>query len=250
MWFFEPKINNRTGVLAYAGAFNPPQSANLKLWLKADAGITLVGGKVDVWADQSGNNNNAVAPTSTRRPSFNPIGFNNKACIDKTISGDGVGAGFVLSNALSLGDFTMFIVRKKLAAGNKSIYFQGPTTSAYQGDNVDGLGVDAIVNSSFNLASVSSGNAYATTNQAIQGIVTITRSGTSVSQKLNALAELSATRNNTAYPISSMLYYGSLGNTLYDFEGQFAECLVYNSALTVTERTIVQNYLNNKYLVY
>jgi hypothetical protein len=48
--------------------FNPASISDLKVWLKGDSGITLVGGEVDVWADQSGNGNNVSAPAAIRRP--------------------------------------------------------------------------------------------------------------------------------------------------------------------------------------
>jgi hypothetical protein len=48
--------------------FTPASISDLKVWLKGDSGITLVGGEVDVWADQSGNGNNVSAPAAIRRP--------------------------------------------------------------------------------------------------------------------------------------------------------------------------------------
>jgi hypothetical protein len=44
--------------------------SDLKVWLKGDSGITLVGGEVDVWADQSGNGNNVSAPAAINRPTL------------------------------------------------------------------------------------------------------------------------------------------------------------------------------------
>ena len=42
------------------GGFDPSQLSGLKLWLKADTGVTVDGsGNVSSWADQSGNNNTA-----------------------------------------------------------------------------------------------------------------------------------------------------------------------------------------------
>jgi hypothetical protein len=48
----------------------PSDIANLGLWLKADAGVTLVGGAVDAWADQSGNGRDFSAPAPTNRPAY------------------------------------------------------------------------------------------------------------------------------------------------------------------------------------
>src|SRR5262249_38053295 len=44
----------------------------LKLWVKADAGITAAEGFVSAWADQSGNANHLVQPTSSSQPQLVP----------------------------------------------------------------------------------------------------------------------------------------------------------------------------------
>jgi hypothetical protein len=51
-------------------SFNPASISDLKVWLKGDSGITLVGGEVDVWADQSGNGNNVSAASAINRPTI------------------------------------------------------------------------------------------------------------------------------------------------------------------------------------
>jgi hypothetical protein len=63
MGFFQPSgIRNRRGFFGEAAAapFSPASISGLKLWLKADAGVTLSGSNVTGWADQSGNSNHAV----------------------------------------------------------------------------------------------------------------------------------------------------------------------------------------------
>jgi hypothetical protein len=54
-----------------AGETSTPASiSDLKVWLKGDSGITLVGGEVDVWADQSGNGINLSAAAAINRPTI------------------------------------------------------------------------------------------------------------------------------------------------------------------------------------
>lgn len=50
-------------------------TSNIALWLKADAGVTGTT-EVSVWADQSGNANNAAQSTTSRRPSLQTDAFN------------------------------------------------------------------------------------------------------------------------------------------------------------------------------
>jgi hypothetical protein len=52
-----------------------PSPAHLKLWLKADAGVTQDNG-VTTWEDQSGNLNHATQPTPGLRPQFAPASLN------------------------------------------------------------------------------------------------------------------------------------------------------------------------------
>lgn len=44
--------------------------SGLKLWLRSDLGVTLVGSKVSAWADQSGNANHATQGTDAKRPTY------------------------------------------------------------------------------------------------------------------------------------------------------------------------------------
>lgn len=54
-----------------AGGGSPPTfSGTLKLWLRADLGITLNGSKVSAWADQSGNGNNVTQGTAADQPPY------------------------------------------------------------------------------------------------------------------------------------------------------------------------------------
>jgi hypothetical protein len=54
-------------VTVQTGAWVPTSSANLELWLKGDAGITI-GTGVSQWADQSGNGRNFTQGTGTKQP--------------------------------------------------------------------------------------------------------------------------------------------------------------------------------------
>jgi hypothetical protein len=51
----------------------PTSIPDLGLWLKSDAGVTLVDGAVDVWADQSGNGRDFSAPASGNRPAYSDV---------------------------------------------------------------------------------------------------------------------------------------------------------------------------------
>jgi hypothetical protein len=48
--------------------------ASLRLWLRADVGVTVTGSGVSLWADQSGNGNNAVQAVDANRPPLDTVG--------------------------------------------------------------------------------------------------------------------------------------------------------------------------------
>jgi len=57
-------------------AFSPASLSGLVLWLRADLGITLNGGNVSAWADQSGAGNTFNQPTASKQPVFNAVDAN------------------------------------------------------------------------------------------------------------------------------------------------------------------------------
>lgn len=59
--------------------WSPAMLTNVRLWVRADLGVTLVGADVDVWADQSGAGNDLSAAAPGARPLFVANGFNGGA---------------------------------------------------------------------------------------------------------------------------------------------------------------------------
>lgn len=53
-----------------------PVASGLKLWLKADVGVSTSGSNVTAWADQSGNGNNVAQATGAKQPTFNSSSAN------------------------------------------------------------------------------------------------------------------------------------------------------------------------------
>jgi hypothetical protein len=53
---------------AHGDAFEPDDLTDLRLWLRADLGVTLVDGRVSEWADQSGKLHHATQITALSRP--------------------------------------------------------------------------------------------------------------------------------------------------------------------------------------
>lgn len=64
--------------------WTPKMLPNLKLWLRADLGVTLNGSNVSTWADQSGNGNNVTQGTANKQPLYvaSDANIRNKPVLD------------------------------------------------------------------------------------------------------------------------------------------------------------------------
>ena len=70
-----------------AGGMDPRFfSASCVVWLRADSGITLNGGTVSAWADQSGRSNDLSQSTASQQPTWTQSGLNG----EPELSFDGV----------------------------------------------------------------------------------------------------------------------------------------------------------------
>ena len=119
--------------------FSPTDIAGLGLWLKADAGVTVSGGFVTTWADQSGNGNNASIATAGEEPTFISSFSNAKPAIEF----DGQGQIMQITSASSLNFTTMssFIVLKYLGegTGNNIVYIKNANAGTPSGQAMYGL---------------------------------------------------------------------------------------------------------------
>ena len=92
----------------------PTTVPGLKVWLKADTGITLNAGNVASWADVSGNGNNATQANPPNQPEYVSAAFNGKPVVRFTDD-------FLQTPAFNIGTRTEFLVLKS----------NGPPSGAY-----------------------------------------------------------------------------------------------------------------------
>ena len=111
-------------------AFSPTDISGLKLWLKADAGVTYDGSnRVSAWADQSGQGNNASA-SGDERPVYSASGLNSKP----TISFNGSAQVLTITDNASLDFSTMsayLVIKRDDDGGQNDVVFikNGSSTS-------------------------------------------------------------------------------------------------------------------------
>ncbi len=86
----------------------PRPPAGLQLWLRADAGVDTLNGKVSRWRDQSGKGNDAIQSDIQRQPLFVDSALNHKPVL--RFDGWDDKLGFTSSTPMS--QFTLFMVVK------------------------------------------------------------------------------------------------------------------------------------------
>lgn len=237
-------------------AWQPTDIAGCQLWLKADAGITKDGSNyVSQWADQSGNGNHAVQATGIAQPLWvadGGVSVNNQP----VISFDG-------NDYFSLGDTldfstngqTIYIICKTLNDNSTLISksFYGSYDSRYS-IFVTGLmlyqeGTSPIVTRNITVSRIH--GSY----HVIKYINDRSTSTHSVYQN-NILAGSSAI--NPSYNMDNDSYYligaynGNGANGMPPLSGLFlqgeiAEIIQYNSAISLANQTLVDTYINSKY---
>ena len=223
------------------GGFLPNSLPNLQLWLDAfaDGSITHDGGnpdKVSQWDDKSGNGNNAIQGTGSDQPTTNADTINSKNVIDF----DGTDHFMNLDSDITLAaDFSVFIVLNTDDTAN---------TRMVIGDNVSGTKIGMINPNKLFVRVIDAGSSDTTQTFASGNpIMYLTRdTSNKVDQAFNG-ASLNRLFSNAAQ--SGTTTYGQVGRdgSGFHWDGDIAELIIYNRALSITERNSVEIYLSNKW---
>jgi Bacterial Ig domain/Fibronectin type III domain len=225
---------------------------NLQLWLKADAGLfqSNTNTPINLWADQSGNNNNASQFTAISQPLWAAGAIGDHPAVHF----NGTNSFFSLPHFLDgANSAEAFIVLKTTVTNSyQSLWeFGGDGWDAKAYPNSDGsisddfgssvvkyLGVPAQSLTQYHLYEVSSQN----DNWAawINGVL-LYQTGETDFNTVSFANGMSL--GQTTYAVDDEGYY--FVNSY--FAGNVAEVLVFNRALNADERVTLNGYLNNKY---
>lgn len=245
---------------------NPTSISGLHFFVKADTGVytdsgttaATSGQDVQQWNDQSGDGNNASAPSSTRRPTLNSNQINNRPALsfgpDVDTAGNSDALDATLSSLASISDATYFVVGSfdytnqpssnydylfsvynsgnPSASGVGSIARQAPgtDTNKYYTYYNNGAALGPVLTSGFKLYTQQFSNVaprhYLWLNRASQTVDSVSPESTVSNPKITL---------------------GKWQNGTWALNGRIAEVLAYNSALSTSNRQAVENYLNNKY---
>lgn len=243
--------------------FNPLQISGMKLWLKSDAGLwqnsarttpaTADGDPVGGWTDQSGQNDHASQGSAGAKPTLK-LAIQNGLSV---VRADGVNDTLTLASALNLTNCTLFLVFAPSGTITSATTFQGLMGIVGTASGALGLGnlSGSLTNEVVSFVSDVIGTIYGAVDPAnLSGWHTHTfqLSGSSeaiyrdgVSQSLNTslnghMDSSDANKQFRAVTVLLQAFGGFLS-------GDLGEVLVYDTALSSTNRKSVEAYLKSRW---
>lgn len=240
-------------VVPAAAAFSPSDIAGLQLWLKADAITGLNDGDaVTTWSDSSGQGNDVTQATAGNKPTYQTNELNGKPIVRFDGTDD-----FLMDTSLDaefqVNSYTFFVVGKQTNAGNDCFFSLGDSLTADQAlppllagpivravSFASGGGLDSADSTT---TPVGGFRVYSVRRSTADNNFTLWVNGTQEGQDA-ALANATADYGGA----SKALAVGARGDTPINFlDGDIAEIIFYDSALSTVNRDSVESYLGSKY---
>lgn len=211
--------------------FSPTNIAGLKVWLKADSLVLSDNDPVSSWADQSGNGNNVAQGTGGFQPLYK-TNIQNGLPIVRFDGTDDVLAGtftitygsiFTVANFNSGGNFPSYngLIVTQAGANDSEDYFNG-----------DGSGTTNLY--------ATGATPFGNTTIWVNGVQTI---------NFSPLATIKCLSGTDPTPASktSLNVGNNPGAAGRFWNGDVAEVIVYDTALSTTDRQRVEAYLSSKW---
>lgn len=227
--------------VALIASFTPPDIAGNTLWLRADLGITLNGGVVETWSDQSGAGNHVTQGTAANRPAYSAAGGANGRAM---LSFDGTNDALVKASFTAALHYTAFAVfRSTGGAFPQGAFNCDATPRVFQLRYGSAVLAEAI-------AFDSGGSAF-TDNQAATAsdwnVVEMVRDATTVQVFVNGTSGGSTGTTGTPASGTPNLVVGAAAGLSDVLTGDLSECIYYNTALSSSQRSQVRRYLGTRY---
>jgi probable HAF family extracellular repeat protein len=248
-YYYRVRAANTTEWTAYSSeaiATTPTSGTNmplseLRLWLKADAGLPQIGTNVMIssWEDQSGKTNQPWQSTSANRPEWRAGQINGRPVIHFDGTNDSLSLPNFLSGATQAEAFVVLKAQNETPSGNRALWKFGsyPTPGDLRYPATDGSLIDAFGSAS----SFNSGDPA----QALAGYHLFnvsSKTGEWIS-RINQVVQFSSANNTVGFNTLPVIGFSGF----YYFEGDIAELLIYDRVLSSPERNAVGAYINRRY---
>lgn len=225
----------------------PIPYSGLQLLLSADHGTVIESGGLSSWADLSGNDRSATQSAGAYRPTLVEDGING----EPVIRFNGSSSYLILPSTTALGivdsDYQVFIVARSAAATSSTYYLMATTNQFDHYEirmNANSGGTAFQPNPSTVITEGATGNytdgeahLFEVEATSAQGILRMNR------QDITQVNEDSHT------DVLTSLVLGTRSGGTFWFDGDIAEVILYNRALSTAERDSVQTYLFAKYAI-
>lgn len=231
-----------------------PTIKDLMIWVETSLEKSFVEAEaqnnnpVSIWYDintTTTEKNNAIASSAANYPTYIENVFNG---VIPALRFDGVNDFFSFnSSAMLNSNYTVFMVEQRRAAGVNQFFLGGSTSGnfhiGYSSSTLIRAGKYGVINSDFFDYTIP---AY---NSPMPRIHTFLHSST-IGKKywINGGVTPEGSSNNTSV---LTFYNGVIGNTegVYFYNGDIAEMIIFNRALSTEERTAIEDYLGKKYAI-
>jgi len=232
---------------APAAPFDPSSISGLQLWLKADALALADNDPVTTWTDSSGLGHDYTQGTAANKPTYKTAILNGEPVIRLDGTNDYLD-GPASSTLISASARTVFVVGKTavFSVANPSNAPGAPCflldVDTYHGRSTDSLPSNQFHASHYDgahkLVSVATDTSFHYwTERHESGTLYLSQDGG---------AEASIAAGNVQVLTALTRIGTNSGSTLF-LNGDIAEILVYNVALSAGDRTSVQGYIESKY---
>lgn len=207
--------------------FNTFPISGVKLWLKADALSLNDGDAVGSWTDSSGNSNTATQGTAANKPTFKTNILNSLPVVRFDATNDALTSPLSLANP-----FTIFAVYS----------YRGATSGFHRG----------ISGGNNWLVGPYSGNHKQYSGAFITGPAVVQNAFVqTTSRQTNVLSEFRVNRtaigSNGSTTAIGVVNLGAAGAFSEPLDGDVAELICFDVALSDADRTTVEGYLRGKY---
>jgi len=229
----------------------PSDFSDLKLWLRADSGVTfdIPTKKVSAWSDESSSSNNFSQSTKAKQPlRYGYGGENDKAYFDFNGTSNTIPS---IGNSPIETNFTIFEVSKIDAAADTIFGYSNDGKIISIGLNDIGY-YTAMVNDGIN--QLRTGTSVDNTGSYHIGVVG--KEGKTINVEYyddsNSITNsyTNGSFDNSVPFNETILNVGSLDGTTELLDGSVQEVIVYNRKLSDAEVSKVVGYLNLKYKIY